>query len=111
MFENREYCENCKKFEYFNVEEEIKSKDFNIGKIKYKCYKAICTECKSEIYSYVISKKNKDELNKAIKELEEEYSIIEMLKKVGNKKVVKDHSEEELLNEIRAIFLKNKKDS
>ena len=108
MLENRCFCEKCNKIQSIEVNSYMETKDFNIGKITYEKLYGNCSVCGSEVYSSDLSKKNKDKMNKKIKELEDEVTILKILK--GNKKgsFQLNESDNEILNEIENI-LSNKK--
>lgn len=107
---NRCFCEKCNKIQNIKVSSYKESKDFNIGKITYDKLYANCSVCDSEVYSLDLSKKNKSEINKKIKELEDEVTILRIIE--GSKKgnLILENGDKELLNEIESILLnKNKK--
>lgn len=110
MQQSRCFCEKCNKIQDIEVNSCKESKEFNIGKITYDKLYGKCLVCGNEVYSFELSKKNKSEINKKIKELEDEVTILRIIE--GNKKgnLILENGDEELLNEIESILLnKNKK--
>ncbi|WP_411167725.1 hypothetical protein ACH36K_11265 [Clostridium sp. MB05] len=110
MLENRCFCEKCNKIQSIEVNSYMETKDFNIGKITYEKLYGNCSVCGSEVYSSDLSKKNKDKLNKKIKELEDEVTILKILESNKNGELRLKKGDKELLNEIENILSnKNKK--
>jgi hypothetical protein len=108
MLENRCFCEKCKKIQQIKVSSVNENKDFNIGKITYNKLIGICDICGEEVYSLELSKKNKIELSKKIKELEDEVTILKIIEdsKSGSLKV--KEGDEEILKELEKILLRKK---
>lgn len=108
MLENKCFCEECNKIQEIKVKSYTESKDFNIGKITYEKLYGVCLSCGNEVYSVELSKKNKNELNKKIKELEDEVTILKIIKSNKNKKIIIEKEDKKILKEIENIF-KSKK--
>lgn len=109
MLENRCFCEKCNKIQNLKIDSCIESKEFNIGKVTYDKLYGKCSVCNNEVYSYELSKKNKKEINKKIKELEDEVTILKIIESNKKGTLVLKKDEENLLNEIKNILSKNKK--
>lgn len=103
MFNNKSFCENCNKFKYIKIENQIIEKEFNIGKIKYKKLIGFCIVCNNEVYSLDLAKKNKEELANKIKAMEEE---IKMLKLIEGARTINfsNLSNEEIEEEIEKMI-------
>ncbi|MGG7143193.1 hypothetical protein ACQPVP_06970 [Clostridium nigeriense] len=110
MIEDRCFCEKCRKIQPIIVMSVTEHKDFNIGKISYKKLIGKCSICGVEVYSLELSEKNKIELNKKIKELEDEVTIFKIIEnnKSGTLKVKED--DDEILKEIEKILLSKNKE-
>lgn len=110
MIENKCYCEKCKKIQKIKVSSITESKDFNIGKITYNKLIGNCSICGEEVYSLELSKKNKIELSKKIKELEDEVTILKIIKDSKSGTLKFQEGDEEILKDLEKILLvKNKK--
>lgn len=109
MLENRCFCEKCNKIQNLKIDSCIESKEFNIGKVTYDKLYGKCSVCNNEVYSSELSKKNKKEINKKIKELEDEVTILKIIESNKKGTLVLKKDEENLLNEIKNILSKNKK--
>ncbi|MGG7059701.1 hypothetical protein ACQPUY_00365 [Clostridium nigeriense] len=110
MIEDRCFCEKCRKIQPIRVISIKEHKDFNIGRITYKKLIGNCNICGGEVYSLELSKKNKIELSKKIKELEDEVTIFKIIEnsKSGTLKV--KEGDEEILKEIEKILLSKNKE-
>lgn len=104
MLENRCFCEKCNKIQSIKVNSYMETKDFNIGKITYEKLYGSCSVCGSEVYSFDLSKKNRDKINKKIKELEDEVTILKILEYNKNGELKLKKGDKELLNEIESIL-------
>lgn len=110
MIENKCYCEKCKRIQQIKVSSITESKDFNIGKITYNKLMGNCSICGEEVYSLELSKKNKIELSKKIKELEDEVTILKIIKDSKSGTLKFQEGDEEILKDLEKILLmKNKK--
>lgn len=109
MLENRCFCEKCKKIQQIKVSSIKENKEFNIGKVTYNKLKGICDVCGEEVYSLELSKKNKLELEKKIKELEDEVTILKIIEESKSGTLKVKEGDEEILKELEKILLgKNK---
>lgn len=110
MLENKCFCEKCNKIQPIKVSSSIDSKEFNIGKISYNKLIGNCLICGDEVYSIELSKRNKIEIGKKIKELEEEMTILKTIEdsKSGSLKI--KQGDEEFLKELENIILNKNKD-
>lgn len=110
MQNSRCFCEKCNKIQDIEINSYKESKDFNIGTITYDKFYGKCSVCGNEVYSLELSKKNKNEINKKIKELEDEVTILRIIEGSKNGSLILEKGDKELLNEIESILLnKNKK--
>lgn len=104
MFNNKCFCEKCNKIEEMKIIKKYETKEFNIGKIKYKKLYGICTICNSEVYSINLNNKNKKEISNKIREIENEKIIINLF---GNKDIVNNENSDL----IKKLINKNNKDN
>lgn len=109
MLENRCFCEKCNKIQNIKIDSYTEIKEFNIGKVAYNKLYGKCSVCNNEVYSSELSKKNKKEINKKIKELEDEVTILKIIESNKKGTLVLREDEKDILNEIKSILSKNKK--
>ena len=107
MVENRCYCEECKKIQTIIIKTKMCTKDFNIGTIEYNKLYGICSVCSEEVYSIELSKKNKIEISKKIKELEDEMTIFKIIEDSKLETLNLGEKDKKVIKELENIF-KNK---
>jgi len=110
MLDNKCFCEKCKKIQQIIIRRKKESKEFNIGKITYNKLYGTCAICNEEVYSSKLSRKNKLELEKKIKELEDEITILKIIKDSNSGVLEIEESDKEFLKELEKIFINKNKD-
>lgn len=78
------FCENCRKYIDYTVTEEITSENFKGTTCEYAYKKAICPECKEEVYVGEIMDHNLDQLKNAYREKNNIISL-EKVKEIPDK--------------------------
>ena len=109
MLDNKCFCEKCNKMQSIKVSSSIESKEFNIGKISYNKLTGNCLICGEEVYSIELSKKNKIEIGKKIKELEDEITILKIIEDSKSGTLRVQQGDEEFLKELENIIHKRNK--
>lgn len=110
MLENKCFCEKCKKIQPIITRRKKDIKEFNIGKITYNKLYGTCAICGSEVYSLELSNKNKIEMGKKIKELEDEITILKIIEDSNSGVLEIEESDKEFLEELEKIIIKKNKD-
>ena len=110
MLENKCFCEKCKKIQPIIVRRKKEFKEFNIGKITYNKLYGTCAICEEEVYSMELSKKNKVEIGKKIKELEDEKTILKIIEDSNAGLLEIQESDKDLIKEIENILINKNKE-
>lgn len=110
MLENKCFCEKCKKIQPIITRRKIDTKEFNIGKITYNKLYGACAICGEEVFSLELSRKNKIELGKKIKELEGEITILKIIEDSNSRAWEIQEGDKEFLKELEKIMIKKNKD-
>ena len=110
MTENKCYCERCKRIQFIIVRQKKEIKEFNIGKINYNKLYGTCSICGEEVYSLDLSKKNRIEINKKIKELEDEIKILRIIEDSNSGILDLEEDDRKLIKELENIFINKNKD-
>lgn len=110
MIDNKCFCEKCNKIQPIKISSKIERKDFNIGKISYNKLNGKCLICNSEVYSIELSKINKLEMEKKIKELEDEITILKIIENSKISDLTIEGKDKEILKELENIILNKNKD-
>ncbi|MDV4151365.1 hypothetical protein R0131_10985 [Clostridium sp. AL.422] len=108
MLENRCFCERCNKIQPIIVRRKKDIKELNIGRITYNKLYGTCAICENEVYSIELSKINKIEMGKKIKELEDEVTILKIIEESNSGVLAIQDSDREFLKELENILKKNK---
>lgn len=108
MIENKCFCEKCRRIQPIIINSKIDTKEFNIGKISYNKLIGKCIICNEEVYSVELSKKNKTELSKKIKELEDEMTILKIMEDSKSGVLNIKDGDEKFLKELENILHKKK---
>ena len=110
MLDSKCFCEKCKKIQPIIIRRRKETKEFNIGKITYNKLYGTCVICEEEEYSLELSKKNKIELEKKIKELEDEITILSIIEDSNSGLLEIQESDKELIKELENILINKNKD-
>lgn len=110
MLEKKCFCEKCKKIQPIIIRRKKETKDFNIGKVTYNKLYGTCAVCEEEVYSFELSKKNKLELEKKIKELEDELTILKIIEDSNSGILEIQESDKELIKELENILTNKNKE-
>lgn len=110
MLDSKCFCEKCKKIQPIIIRRRKETKEFNIGKIIYNKLYGTCAICEEEVYSLELSKKNKIELEKKIKELEDEITILSIIEDSNSGLLEIQESDKELIKELENILINKNKD-
>lgn len=110
MLEKKCFCEKCKKIQPIIIRSKKEVKEFNIGKIIYNKLYGTCAICEEEVYSLELSKKNKIELEKKIKELEDELTILKIIEDNNSGLLGIEESDKELIKELEKILTNKNKE-
>lgn len=110
MLEKKCFCEKCKKIQPIIIRSKNEVKEFNIGKIIYNKLYGTCAICEEEVYSLELSKKNKIELEKKIKELEDEITILKIIEDNNSGLLGIEENDRELIKELEKILTNKNKE-
>ncbi|MCI6693021.1 MULTISPECIES: hypothetical protein [unclassified Clostridium] len=110
MLDGKSFCEKCKKIQPIIIRRRKETKEFNIGKIIYNKLYGTCAICEEEVYSLELSKKNKIEIEKKIKELEDEITILNIIEDSNSGLLEIQESDKELIKELEKILINKNKD-
>lgn len=110
MLDSKCFCEKCKKIQPIIIRRRKETKEFNIGKIIYNKLYGTCAICEEEVYSLELSKKNKIEIEKKIKELEDEITILNIIEDSNSGLLEIQESDKELIKELEKILINKNKD-
>lgn len=110
MLDNKCFCEKCKKIQPIIIRRRKETKEFNIGKIIYNKLYGTCAICEEEVYSLELSKKNKIEIERKIKELEDEVTILKIIEDSNSGLLEIQESDKELIKELENILMNKNKD-
>lgn len=110
MFNNKGFCEKCKKLQLINITIFNEKKSYTIGEIKFEKYVAHCSICNSKIYSYELNKKSEENRERELKNLQNSIKIKKILNGELKKDITIINFNEEDIETIKKILKdKNKR--
>ncbi|NLZ34410.1 hypothetical protein [Clostridium isatidis] len=90
MFNNKYFCEKCKKIQPIYSKKINEVVELNLGEMEYEKEIGFCCVCGEEIYSVEIAEKNKRTFNRKLKEFEESYNLARLIEAAadGNLEII-----------------------